>query len=370
MQLCVGLPESLSSFADEGTAAHALAARALTYGKPAAFFEGEQVRIGEKNWTFTEEMCGYVQIYLDYIAFLAHPGYTVFTELPIQVNELTTGTADAVLYAPGGGNAIVVDLKYGKGVPVDAQGNEQEGIYALGVIDTIASLFGDKIDNVTLVIVQPRLDAISEWNASREWLEKLRLRAQRAKIAATAVQPDLHPSEGACRWCPAKANCPALSATVEAELATEFGDATPFVAGATLADRWAALPLIRQYIDATEKAAFEAVSAGQTLVGPDALPLKLVRGNGGHRRWDNPELVATILSGQLGPAAYSEPQVITPAVADKLINKGSKKKTVIWEQIIAPRIVKPLGAPILVLGSDPREAYTSALAQEFESCGM
>ena len=66
--LCAGLPRTSSIYADEGTAAHYLASRALVYEKPALFFLDETVQIGERVWTFTQEMCDGVQIYLDYVA--------------------------------------------------------------------------------------------------------------------------------------------------------------------------------------------------------------------------------------------------------------------------------------------------------------
>lgn len=53
----------------------------------------------------------------------------------------------------------IVDLKYGKGVPVSAINNSQMRLYALGMYEAFGYLYG--ADEVRMTIVQPRLDSVS-----------------------------------------------------------------------------------------------------------------------------------------------------------------------------------------------------------------
>ena len=108
-----------------------------------------------------------------------------------------------------------------------------------------------------------------------------------------------------------------------------------------------------------------AVASGQAPIGPDGRPYKLVAGRGGHRAWKDARMAGDVLAGLLGPAAYEPPSVITPAVADKALNKGRKVKTAMWNDFIAPLVTQPPSKPIIALGSDERPEYTSATQEEF-----
>ena len=72
------------------------------------------------------------------------------------------GTADCIILA--GDTIKIIDLKYGMGVKVDAEENEQLMLYALGALETFGIL-GD-FTKAKLVIVQPRLNHISEWEVA------------------------------------------------------------------------------------------------------------------------------------------------------------------------------------------------------------
>ena len=67
------------------------------------------------------------------------------------------GTGDMVIVSDG--VLEVIDLKFGKGVPVSAVGNTQMRLYALGAYDTFELLYG--MHTVRMTIVQPRLDSVS-----------------------------------------------------------------------------------------------------------------------------------------------------------------------------------------------------------------
>jgi hypothetical protein len=99
---------------------------------------------------------------------------------------------------------LVADYKYGEGVAVDAVGNMQLKLYALGLCKAL----GHEGD-LTLMIYQPRIMSTpSVWQTTTDVLNRelsiLRTRAQEAwkSDAKTRRVTGDH-----CRWCPAKALC-------------------------------------------------------------------------------------------------------------------------------------------------------------------
>jgi hypothetical protein len=84
-------PDDSSDFADEGTAAHELAAMALTAGNDAAAYLGRVIQVNGKGWEVTDDMAGHVQKYLDYVR-------SIDGELMVEQRlsiEAITGEADA-----------------------------------------------------------------------------------------------------------------------------------------------------------------------------------------------------------------------------------------------------------------------------------
>ena len=63
------------------------------------------------------------------------------------------GTADAVLYFPETRTMEVVDLKGGKGIIVEVEGNTQTRVYALGAVLACAGL---PVATIKSTIIQPR----------------------------------------------------------------------------------------------------------------------------------------------------------------------------------------------------------------------
>ncbi|RCK10967.1 DUF2800 domain-containing protein [Bacillus licheniformis] len=66
----------------------------------------------------------------------------------------------------------IIDLKYGKGVPVSAQENTQMRLYALGAINQFGMLYD--IETVRMTIIQPRLDSVSTDEIRTRRLNKLK----------------------------------------------------------------------------------------------------------------------------------------------------------------------------------------------------
>ena len=109
------------------------------------------------------------------------------------------GTSDVMIFNDD--IIEVIDLKYGKGVPVSAENNPQLKIYALGALSAVDGLVEPK--KVKMVIYQPRLDNISvvEMPVKEllKWAKDVLIPG--AKLAMTKDAP-LKCGEH-CRFCPA-----------------------------------------------------------------------------------------------------------------------------------------------------------------------
>src|ERR1017187_3876149 len=142
-----------SSYAMEGSAAHALAEYCLRTKIDAkkrrnwvAWHDTKSWRIiqtqtleGRQGDAFTvdDEMVDGVQVYLDYVRGLVGPKDTLVVEQRFDLSEVHPGcfgTADATVWKPAEALLIAPDFKYGAGIPVKVEGNPQLQYYALGAL--------------------------------------------------------------------------------------------------------------------------------------------------------------------------------------------------------------------------------------------
>ena len=205
------LPNTSSVYADEGTMAHSVAEWKVMHTESGPAYKKEL-----KKWEASEFWCGemdeattfYANEVQDiYIRLLQQDAGTVrMVEQRIDLKEWIPGgfgTSDAVVI--GAGEIHVVDLKYGKGVKVEAEGNPQLRLYGLGS----ASLFGDlyDFDTVVLHIIQPRLDHISTERIALKDLRDWGKNEVRPAADEAANGSERTACGDWCRFCPAKAVC-------------------------------------------------------------------------------------------------------------------------------------------------------------------
>jgi len=374
-------PDTSSDFADEGTAAHEIAAWALRDQKDASAYLRFDIRVNDKHYLVDEEMAGHVQTYLDYVRAL---GGHLFVEQRLRIESITgepgaKGTADAVVVLDD--ELIIVDLKYGRGVRVDAEHNEQLSIYAASALEEFGFMGGFK--RVRLVIVQPRLNHISEWDmpvrgdawSIAAFVKEVQPRAAEAlDIAKDGVHAsELNPGEKQCRFCKAKAACPALRDQVLKDVAGDFVDVTQPIApqlepamnrdtdNDTLGNCLQAVDLIESWCKAIRAKVESELLAGNPVPG-----FKLVEGRRGARRWADDEEAETTLKGlRLKVDQMYDLKLISPTSAEKLHKAGA----------IGPRqwprvqglITQSEGKPSVAPESDKRPALVvQATADEFD----
>ena len=136
--LSEGYADSSSAAADEGTAAHELAERILLGAKGDALVG----LLAQNGVEWTAEMLQDVLRYTQSVQALGAVDGTLLVEQRLPISEWTGeagahGTADAVILA--GTELIVADLKFGRGVVVDADENKQLRIYALAALRELSS---------------------------------------------------------------------------------------------------------------------------------------------------------------------------------------------------------------------------------------
>jgi len=207
-------PEPSSPHAREGTAAHALLELCLAAGLHPDTFVGQEV----EGWEVTSEMARAVAVAYDHVQYLIteeYPGAEMGLEQRVQIRLLDTdrelfGTADVVLVR--GHDIHVIDYKHGRGVYVPAQDNPQGKYYLAGACELWQH---QSILSASFTIVQPRCpgpdgDVIRTMTMDaadmEQWYEEL----QAAVDAVDGPDPALNPGDKQCRWCRAKAICPAL----------------------------------------------------------------------------------------------------------------------------------------------------------------
>lgn len=204
--------DQTSEHAAEGTAAHIIREKCLRSGGDVSDFVGERVPVEDWVFTVTDEWVGWLQPGIDYLREL---GGLLYVEHRVKLDAWMPGqfgTLDAGVVLP---DLIVInDLKFGKGLMVDAVGNPQLMLYAAGFWEQVARHYTEAREFL-LVVDQPRGrpdDVDTQWKVS---LEDVLIFAEEAAAAARLVdQPDapLQVSEEGCRFCLAAANaaCPEM----------------------------------------------------------------------------------------------------------------------------------------------------------------
>ncbi|MBR3330694.1 MAG: DUF2800 domain-containing protein [Mogibacterium sp.] len=355
-------PAGSTEYADEGTAAHALAElKVLSITNKVAVDHFDRARASEYYCGEMEEATAYyagavLEIYEK--ARKADRSAELMAEQHFSLEDWIPGgfgTSDAVVI--GNGTIEVIDLKYGKGVKVEAEGNPQLRLYGLGA----AMLFGDIYDlhTVRMTIIQPRLDHISTEEMPLQelftWAETV------VKPAAKLALGKNAPTECGdwCRWCPAKAVC-RTRAEKQLELAQYDFAAPDLLQPGEIGD------ILRKAEELTKWAAdIQAYAFEQALAGEHYAGWKLVEGRS-TRKWADDVKVAEALQAAGFPeAALYERKLYGITAMEKIV--GKKKLT----EVLGDLIVKPAGKPVLVPESDKRPALNNAaddFAEELPFC--
>lgn len=388
-----GKPDNSSAFAREGTAAHTVLELCLTNNQRAGAYLGRLIDVEGDQIAVTDEMVDHLDWCLDTIADYAGDDGLVMAETRVNYAEdigvehhEAWGTSDVIIVR--GSEAISIDLKYGRGVEVDAD-CDQTKLYLLGTVRQVDGLVAD-ITHCRAVILQPRLSrSPAEWDCTvdelRKWASTVAWDAVEARqtaakewkpeLQALWVETSLNPNEKSCKFCKAKATCPALRNEVSSTAfditpasPDDFAEAVLPFTGYTHADEaWLAaclskVDLIEDWCKGVRAETERRLLAGETVPG-----YKVVQGKRGNRQWtDAKEAEQMLKTFRVKLEDMYEMKVISPTTAEKLAKAETigKRQWPKLQVLITQSDGKPHVAPV----SDPRPALDiKPVVEDFEN---
>lgn len=328
--LCRTVPRRPSSgAAEEGTAAHEVLERCLRqYHVDGTFLNPfDMVGLEVLNYEVTDEMAEAVAVMIDLVRVELQKGGELLVETKIEVIPgVVGGTLDVAIVRPFD-SIVVMDFKYGRGVVVSSMDNKQMLIYLLG----LAILYG--CPRAKLGIVQPRVqtgEPVSWWEVPEGYLatfhpEMLR-HVEMTREANALLLPGSH-----CRWCDAKAVCPALRKDLGTALSPVQNNQLVFPDVKTLTIENVVKVLdykerIEKWMDAVCAHAYDIALNGGEVPGYE---LAKKRAN---RVWKNEEEVLKTFA-DLGEKIVKV-KVVSPAQMEKIVPKDRFEE-------IAPLTEKP-----------------------------
>lgn len=360
VKACKDYPNTSSVFAQEGTCAHELAEICLNNGKAPQDYVDKRLS-DAPDIIVDREMANYVEEYVNYVN--AIPGEP-YIEVRVDYSPWAIGgfgTSDAIVIDENAKIIHVIDLKYGKGVEVNAEWNTQGMLYALGAIneyDLEYDINGDW--DVVIHIYQPRIGNIDEWPISVQsliaWAENT------VRPAANLCMTDDAPrvaGDKQCNWCQHKAKCPELQSHLEHVIGSEFDnlDLPTVETGMDFTNIMANKKLIEGWLKAIEGLIFEELEKGNKMSG-----FKLVKGKTS-RKWSNPEEAEQYMrKKKMRVGEMFTKKLMTPPQAEKFLGKEKYAK-VVEEGLI----IKSDGKPALAVESDKRKALNMNINDDFES---
>lgn len=368
------LPDSSSDFAAEGTFAHYISECCRNDDMMPKEYLGYVSEDGK--FTVDQEMVDALE---DFLAYCDQFDGDTFVEARVHYDEWVKdgfGTGDHIA-VDDKGTALIMDLKYGKGIQINAKGNTQLKLYALGFWQDWSAMYD--IENFTLAISQPRLNHRDQWDISTEkllkWAEDVvapagkRVEEAQAAFDADGAIPDAYFKAGGwCQWCRIRGTCVTRAALVRETVmidVDDIDDVKPLhqLSEDELGESMTMIPMIRKWCKDIEEAVDSAVSKGEKIKsgededGNDEF-FFLAEGRS-NRAWRDPaEAEKRLKNARLKAAEMYTKKLIGPAPAEKLLGKGHK--------IIKELVHKPQGKPVLVPGNDPRDPYKVAGTDELD----
>ena len=327
-------------FSAEGTLAHSLGEIKLRqyYGQIDIEEYNSEYELIKTHPYYNQELEDYVDNYVLYTRSQIGEGDTPLFEQRVDFSDWVPdgfGTADVVILSKH--SIRVIDLKFGKGVPVSVLDNTQLRLYALGAYSKFKEEYPD-IKEVSYTIHQPRLDSISTDGTSItklvDWANYfVKPKAKKAWSGSGEFLPGDH-----CQFCRAKAQCRAR-ADFNTELAKlEFKEA-PLLNEEELSLVLSKAQDLRTWANDVEQYALDQAIEKQIIPPGYKLATTVT-----HRKISDQELAATVLVEKgLPEEQLWEPRKLKSIAALEKI--GPKGQVAAW---LGNLVLRPDGNPKLV----------------------
>lgn len=363
------LPDKTSPYAREGTLAHLLAEHkaAVAIGDLKAkeydlWLKNSFPKSDGYDEFFNAEMDECATAYADFIKAKLNETWETcqdaFAELEVKLDfsewvPKGFGTGDCIIVADDVLN--VIDLKYGKGVAVDAEDNDQMKLYALGALKAYEDLYDVK--EICMTIFQPRLtktpsQASISVDDLLEWAEQI-VRPI-AKLAYKG-EGDFCPSESTCRFCKCRETC---KARYEKNLSL-FNDneIQAFISVEEAAKVLSLADDIKGWLADLETFVFSTLMNGEEVPG-----WKIVEGRSNRKYADDLKVAEALTKAGYDETLIYEKKLLSLTALEKDFGKKA------IDELLGELIVKPQGKPTLAPASDKRKPYqlNESLLAEFD----
>ena len=341
-------PDTPSFAASEGTFAHTIREKCLKSGDDAVDLVGYSETVDDWVFEWKLEDCDLLQRGIDWIR--EQPGRKMIEHrvdlsawMPGQFGTLDT----AIIH---GDLLIAFDLKWGRGVTVQAENNPQLMLYAAGLWSELEDR--KNIKRVLLVIDQPRGQA-GTW---REWecgIDHVLQFAEEAAAAAKLTEdPDapLKVSANGCQFCTVASNaaCPEMHRFCSDLLGIDFEKEVvqlPQIDQLTPERRSLVIenaPIVKKWLESIHTLTLDNALKGEPTPGFKAVPTL------GDRSWINEESAEEFWKDKMPAKDIYNQKLKSPAQMEKVAGTRNWKKA---QELIH----RPEGKPALVPLSDPRE---------------
>ena len=339
---------SESNVAAEGTAAHALCQHKL---KKALHMRSKRPVSAYNTDEMEEHSDAYVEFVMEQLE-LARQSCTdplILIEQRLDFSCYVPqgfGTGDCIII--GDKKLHIIDFKYGMGVLVDAVGNPQMKLYALGALEIYDSLYD--IEEVSMTIFQPRRENVSTWTIPvkelKDWAEnELKPKAKKAYDG----EGEYLPGEW-CTFCRAAVKCRAR-AEEKLKLAQSEFKLPPLLTDSEIEEVLSKLSDLTKWANEIIAYATDAaVNHGKEWHG-----FKVVEGRS-VRKFKDEDAVAEVAKAN-GYKDIFRQSLITLTEMERLMGKSK------FEKILGDLIYKPPGKPTLVPLSDKRPAMNVSNAK-------
>ena len=307
--LCATMPPKPSSkYADEGTLLHDAIAQVLDKNvKPESL-----LGMTYQDQVLTQDLIdNKLHVALDLLMEVdpkLEMEYAVETEVGFG-DFLPDVFGSCDLLGRIGNRAIVLDWKFGDGVSVSVEENEQLLFYAAAAMRTesVKWVF-DGATEIECVIIQPPM--IRRWVTTVERVKQFEQQLVKAVVISQKKWAPIIAGEH-CRWCNAKPVCPEMTGAVDRALHLQLESLDANKIGAYLVN----CDLLEQWITDLRALAHQMLEADKPVPG-----WKLVNKRA-MRQWANEDIADDVLSKVITKDELYVSKMISPAQAEKVLKK-------------------------------------------------
>jgi len=264
------------------------------------------------------------------------------------------GTGDAVIITDD--LIEVMDLKYGKGIVVDAINNSQMRLYGLGAYNEMAHLYN--IKRVRMTILQPRLNnyPVEEMSIEKllDWArDEVNPKAKLAWVGEGDLVAGDHCSSCFCR---ARFQCPERAKIAYDLAQQDFALKEPrLLTIEQIATVLSKADIAIDWLNDVKTYALKQAERGEAIPG-----YKLVEGRSNRKYTDQDEVAQKLIESGIDEAVIYEKSLLGITAMEKVLGKK------LFAHLLEDLIVKPIGKPTLVPAGDKRPALTASASADVD----